>query len=513
MDKNLEDLGIDTKQKVYWNLSPEEIYQEVAKRKEGVKTREGALAVLTGAHTGRSPKDRFIVREPSSEAKINWGEVNQPISPEAFERLKRDLLDYVSQRELYVQDLRVCAHPDYQRPVRVVTEFAWHSLFAKNLFLSSSSKNGKLPSKPGFTVIYAPGFEADPQRHETRSGVFIALHFAKRLVLIGGTQYAGEMKKSIFTMLNFLLPDEGVFPMHCSANVGGDGEVALFFGLSGTGKTTLSADPERLLIGDDEHGWFGQGVFNFEGGCYAKAIGLKPETEPEIYRASLQFGTVLENVVVDPKTQAVDFSSSHFTENTRCAYPISHLENIAQSGTGKIPSTLFFLTYDAFGVLPPISRLTPEQAIYYFLLGYTAKVAGTEKGVKEPQMTFSACFGAPFLPRRPREYGQMLGERLNKSEARVWLLNTGITGGPYGIGTRMPLQETRALIRAAMNGTLEQGAFEKDPIFGLQIPTKCTGVSGALQPRGSWSDPQKYDEQASSLREAFEVQIKKIHGS
>jgi phosphoenolpyruvate carboxykinase (ATP) len=396
-------------------------------------------------------------------------------------------------------------------PIRVITEFAWHSVFVNNLFIRPEPH--ELPHKSvGFTVVNVPSFKANPEVDRTRSETFIILNLEERLAIIGGTKYAGEMKKSVFTALNFLLPEKGVFPMHCSANVGSGGDVALFFGLSGTGKTTLSADPERDLIGDDEHGWFDEGVFNFEGGCYAKVIKLNPETEPEIYKASLQFGSVLENVAINPDTREIDFKSDVYSENTRSAYPITSLPRIVSNGIGGIPETIFMLTYDAFGVLPPISKLNPKQAMYYFLLGYTAKVAGTERGVDEPQATFSSCFGAPFLPRPPSYYGNMLKERMEKNKVNVWLLNTGITGGSYGVGTRMPLPETRSLVRAAIGGTLEKSGFKKIPIFDLLGPTSCPGVPAKLlDPRQSWDDPEAYDKKAGELAKRFEQEYKK-HG-
>ncbi len=393
--------------------------------------------------------------------------------------------------------------------MRVINEYAWHNVFVNNLFIRPNPED--LPHKSvDFTVLSAPGVKADPETDGTRSETFIILNFEKRMAIIGGTEYAGEMKKSVFSALNFLLPNQGVFPMHCSANVGKDGDVALFFGLSGTGKTTLSADPNRALIGDDEHGWFDNGVFNFEGGCYAKAIKLSAKTEPEIYNASLRFGSVLENVKIDPGTKKIDFDSDEHTENTRVAYQIDSLTNIVPEGVGGVPKTIFMLTYDAFGVLPPISKLTPDQAMYYFTLGYTAKVAGTERGVSEPQATFSSCFGAPFLPRPPLFYAAMLKDKLEQSGATVWLLNTGITGGPYGVGERMPLPQTRALVTAAVDGTLESGSFNEVEIFGLQVPTECPGVDAKLlEPKKSWDDPAEYDAKASELATRFEEEFSK----
>ena len=427
MHSTLDQEGIRRTARVYWNISVPSLYEEIIRRKEGQIAQGGALVVRTGAHTGRSPQDRFLVRDAATESAIGWGSINQPMDAHVFEALHQEVLRYLEGKELFVQDLNVCAHPDYRMPVRVITELAWHSLFAHNLFLRRPEPEAP-PTLPGFTVIAVPNFTALPARDGTRSGTFIAIHLQKRLVLIGGTHYAGEIKKSIFSALNFLLPEWGVCPMHCAANAGPKDDVALFFGLSGTGKTTLSTDPKRRLIGDDEHGWFRGGIFNFEGGCYAKVIGIRAEDEPEIHQASLQFATVLENVVVKPETRELDFESVAITENTRAAYPITYLERIVPSGLGSHPRAIFMLTYDAFGVLPPIARLTVEQAIYYFLLGYTAKVAGTERGVREPQVTFSPCFGAPFLPRPPTYYAQMLKERLEEHKPSVWLINTGIAG-------------------------------------------------------------------------------------
>ncbi|MGH7850974.1 MAG: phosphoenolpyruvate carboxykinase (ATP) [Thermodesulfobacteriota bacterium] len=501
--------GIKNTGKVYYNTPVSALYEEVVKRGEGEIAEGGTLVAYTAPHTGRSPQDRFIVMEPSSEEEILWGPVNKSISPANFDSLYKKVADYLQGKDLFVRDLYICAHPEYRMRVRVINEFAWHNVFVNNLFIRPEPE--ELPHKSvEFTVIAAPGVEADPEKDGTRTGTFIVLNFDKRVAIIGGTRYAGEMKKSVFTVLNFLLPREGVFPMHCSANVGRDADVALFFGLSGTGKTTLSADPVRALIGDDEHGWFDQGVFNFEGGCYAKVIKLNPATEPEIYDASLKFGTVLENVEIDPRTRSIDFDSDRFTENTRSAYQIDSLKNIVPAGIGGIPKNVFMLTYDAFGVLPPISRLTTEQALYYFTLGYTAKVAGTERGVTEPQATFSSCFGAPFLPRPPLYYAGMLKRKLEESGASVWLLNTGITGGPYGVGKRMPLPETRALVNAAVSGELDKGSFREVPVFSLMVPASCPGVDDKLlEPRKSWADPAAYDAKAEELKQRFELEFAK----
>lgn len=498
--------------KIYYNCPIPELYEEVIRRDEGVVAQSGTLVAYTAPHTGRSPQDRFIVKEPGSESDILWGPVNKPISPAHFDSLYKKVIVYLDGRDLFVRDLYVCAHPEYRMRVRVINEYAWHNVFVNNLFIRPEPED--LPHKSvEFTVISAPGVEADPETDGTRTGTFVVLNFDKRVAIIGGTRYAGEMKKSVFTVLNFLLPMEGVFPMHCSANVGREGDVALFFGLSGTGKTTLSADPDRALIGDDEHGWFDHGVFNFEGGCYAKVIKLNPKTEPEIFDASLKFGSVLENVEIDPATRRVNFESDKFTENTRSAYQIDSLRNIVHSGVGGMPKTIFMLTYDAFGVLPPISKLTPEQAMYFFTLGYTAKVAGTERGVTEPQATFSSCFGAPFLPRPPLYYAKMLKEKLKESGASVWLLNTGITGGPYGEGKRMPLPQTRALVSAAVGGELDKGSFREVPVFELKIPVSCKGVDKKLlEPRKGWADTDLYDERAKELKNRFEQEFAKHKG-
>ncbi len=507
----LEYIGVKDPGPVRYNLSIPELYEEIVRRDEGKIAQGGTIVSYTGRHTGRSPKDRYIVKNPESANNISWGSINQPIEPDSFDKLYNKLLNYLDGKELYVRDLFVCAHPKYRIPIRVITEMAWHSVFVNNLFIRPESS--ELPHKSiGFTVVCVPSFKAVPEDDGTRSETFIILNFEKRLAVIGGTDYAGEMKKSVFTALNFLLPEQGVFPMHCSANVGSRGDVALFFGLSGTGKTTLSADPERDLIGDDEHGWFDEGVFNFEGGCYAKVINLDPKTEPEIHQASLQFGSVLENVAINPDTRAIDFYSDVYTENTRGAYPINYLPRIVPKGVGGVPETIFMLTYDAFGVLPPISKLNSDLAMFYFLLGYTAKVAGTERGVDEPQATFSSCFGAPFLPRPPAFYGNMLKERMEKYKVNVWLLNTGITGGPYGVGKRIPLPQTRALVRSAIDGTLEKGGFKETPIFALQIPKECPGVpKELLDPRKAWDDPKAYDLKAQELAKRFEVEFKR-HG-
>jgi len=499
--RGLERDGITT-DRVRWNLSTAALYEEAVRRNEGVIAAEGPLTCRTGAHTGRSPNDKFVVREASSEEHIDWGKVNRQMEPAVFDVLHRDLLSSLEGKELFVLDCYAGADPTYRLPVRIINEFAWHNLFCRNLFIDDPSAASA--ASPQFTVIDSPNFKADPRRHATNSEVVIAVNFAKRLILIGGSSYAGEMKKSIFTVLNYLLPLQNVMPMHCSANVGAGGDVALFFGLSGTGKTTLSSDPDRMLIGDDEHGWSDRGIFNFEGGCYAKTIRLSAEAEPQIYATTRRFGTVLENVVVDPETRRLNLDDDRYTENTRAAYPISFIDNAVPSGQAGHPTNVIMLTADAFGVLPPISRLTPEGAMYHFLSGYTAKVAGTEKGVTEPKATFSTCFGAPFLPLPPSRYARMLGEKIARHRARVWLVNTGWTGGPYGVGKRMKIGHTRAMIAAALSGALDSASYERDPIFNLDIPASCPGVPAeVLKPRSTWPIGAEYDQAAAKLARMF----------
>src|SRR2546427_5492372 len=496
----LEGLSSD---RVKWNLSTAALYEEVVRRQEGLIAAEGPLACRTGQYTGRSPNDKFIVREPSSEANIAWGKVNRQMEPAHFEALHHDLLSSLAGKELYVLECHVGADPTYRLPIRIITEYAWHNLFARNLFIVPSNP-ALAPHAPEFTVIDSPSFLADPTRHGSRSQAVIAVNFSRKLVLVGGTSYAGEIKKSIFSILNYILPLKNVLPMHCSANIGPAGDVALFFGLSGTGKTTLSSDPARRLIGDDEHGWSDRGVFNFEGGCYAKTIHLSAEAEPQIYSTTRRFGTVLENVIVDPETRALNLDDDRLTENTRAAYPIEFIDNAVLSGQGGHPKNIVMLTADAFGVLPPISRLTPAGAMYHFLSGYTAKVAGTERGLTEPTATFSTCFGSPFLPLAPTRYATMLGERIAQHRARVWLVNTGWTGGPFGVGRRMKIGYTRAMIRAALGGALDSVKYEKDPIFNLDIPTSCPDVpSEVLEPRNTWANGAQDDEQAGKLARMF----------
>jgi phosphoenolpyruvate carboxykinase (ATP) len=478
-------------------------------RNEGAATAEGVIVVKTGAHTGRSPNDRFIVRTNDVADSIWWGDVNRPISLEHFDRLYQRLAAYFTGREIFVQDALAGAHPDHALPVRVITTTAWLSLFARNMFIRLNADE-LAEFVPAFTVLHAPEFAANPEEEGTNSGAFIIINFERKAVIIGGTAYAGEIKKSIFSVLNYRLPAAGVLPMHCSANVNDAGEVALFFGLSGTGKTTLSSDLNRKLIGDDEHGWGDDGVFNFEGGCYAKTIRLREEYEPLIYRAASRPGAILENVVLDTKSGAVDFDDGSITENTRVSYPLEFIENALPGSRAGHPANIFFLTADAFGVFPPIARLTPEQAMYYFLSGYTSKTAGTEKGLGiEPQTTFSACFGAPFLPLHPRVYAEMLGEKLKQHKAQVWLVNTGWTGGPYGVGERMHLPYTRAMVSAAMAGQLDGVEFRADPHFGLRVPQTCPAVpSEVLNPRGTWKDTEAYDKQAVGLIARFKENFK-----
>jgi len=495
--------GLRPKTSVHWNLRTAALYEAAIRRGEGKVAAGGPFTAVTAPHTGRSPNDKFVVREPSTEADIWWGKVNQPMEPAQWDALKADVIAHLEERELFVRDVFAGADPAHRLGVRFVTESAWHALFVYNMFLCPGA--GEVEHfAPDFTVLHAPEMQASPERHGTRSGTFIVLNLAERTVLIGGTRYAGEMKKSIFSLLNYVYPTRGILSMHCSANVGREGDVAIFFGLSGTGKTTLSADPTRGLIGDDEHGWSDHGIFNFEGGCYAKVIRLSADGEPEIYATTRMFGTILENVCLDEDTREVDLDCSDITENTRASYPIQFIPNHVQGGHSGHPSNVIFLTADAFGVLPPIALLTPEQAMYHFLAGYTAKVAGTERGVTEPQATFSACFGAPFLPLHPGVYAKMLGERIATYGVRCWLVNTGWTGGPFREGHRMRLHHTRAMIHAALEGQLDHVATRTDPVFGLAVPTEVPGVpTEVLDPRGTWKDPAKYDEQAAKLAAMF----------
>lgn len=504
----LDNYGLRDVSKVYWNLTTPELYEEITRRNEGLLSDQGALIVDTGEHTGRAAKDKAIVREAVSEDKVFWGDVNKDFPQEKFNAIKDRMMAHASGRELFVQDTFAGADPGYRLPVRIITELAWHSLFARTMFIND--RKATTPHHPEFTVINFPSFLADPQRDGTRSSTFILMDFSQRLVLIGGTSYAGETKKSVFTILNYLLPQRGVMSMHCSANVGDAGDVAIFFGLSGTGKTTLSADPERKLVGDDEHGWSDNGVFNFEGGCYAKVIKLSSEAEPDIYRTTRMFGTILENVVYDPETREIDLDDAAKTENTRASYPLTSIPNIVPEGYAGHPQNIIMLTADAFGVLPPVSRLTPEQAMYHFLSGYTAKVAGTERGIKEPEAAFSTCFGAPFMVLHPGVYADLLGKKMGQHNAACWLVNTGWSGGPYGVGKRMKISHTRAMIRAILNGKLAQVETKPDPIFGVGVPTSCPDVpEEVLQPRNTWADKEAYDRQARDLARRFNENFKK----
>ena len=508
---SLENHGIVNANAVWWNLSTPALYEHAVQRREGLVAHRGPLVVQTGQYTGRSPNDKYIVREPGSENEI-WWDAARPFEPEHFDRLKARLTAYLQGRDLFIQDCYAGAHPDYQIPIRVVNTRAWHNLFARNMFIREHNPAKLANHVPEFTVIDAPLFNAVPEQDGTRSEVFVVLNFKTREVIIGGTDYAGEIKKSILAVMTYLLPPKNVLPMHCSANYGADeNDLAIFFGLSGTGKTTLSADPGRTLIGDDEHGWSDKGVFNFEGGCYAKVIRLSQEGEPEIYETTRMFGTILENVVIDSTSRRLDLDSDVFTENTRASYPINHIPNTAPSGSGGPPKQVLMLTADAFGVLPPIAKLTPEQAMYHFLSGYTAKVAGTELGVTEPQATFSACFGAPFMSRKPAVYAKMLGENIEKNAVSVWLVNTGWTGGPYGEGTRMKLSHTRAMVRAALSGALDEVETAEHPIFGVHVPRSCPDVpSEVLDPRGTWADGEAYDRQARKLAGMFDKNFEKF---
>jgi phosphoenolpyruvate carboxykinase (ATP) len=508
---DLRGQGLEPHGEVHWNLIAPELFQAAARRDEGEFADMGPFVAVTTPHTGRSPNDKFIVREQDSEKDVDWGKVNQALSPEKYQALLDDTREHLNESpELFVEDLYCGADPSYRLSVRYVSPNAWHMAFVRNMFIRPELTD--LPTfDPNFTVLHAPEFQADPVRHGTRSGTFIVLNIAERTILIGGTRYAGELKKAMFTVMNYLLPKQGVLSMHCSANVGKSGDTALFFGLSGTGKTTLSADPARGLIGDDEHGWSKEGIFNFEGGCYAKVINLSPESEPDIYRTTQMFGTVLENVVLDPATKQVRFADQSITENTRASYPLHYIRNYVERGRGGHPKNVIFLTADAFGVLPPIARLTPQQAMYYFLSGYTAKVAGTERGVMEPQPTFSACFGAAFLVWHATKYAKMLGDHLREHNSKVWLINTGWSGGPYGTGKRIKLEYTRAIVHAALAGELDTVETKMDPIFGLAVPAEIKGVPArVLSPRWTWSDPAAYDAQAKKLAGMFRENFEKF---
>lgn len=513
--ENLGYLGITSPNNLYWNLSAEELANHTVEKGMGTTNDTGALVIQTGKFTGRSPKDKFVVKDDITGPHVDWDNTNLniPFDSEKFDKLYDKVTSYLEGKDIYSRDCIACAEEEHKLKVRVVTEYPWSNMFAYNMFIRPSDSE-KQNFSPEWHVVCAPGYFADPEVDGTRQENFAILNFSKKIALIGGTGYTGEIKKGIFTVLNFVLPvDKGVFPMHCSANIGKDGDTALFFGLSGTGKTTLSADPNRGLIGDDEHGWTDTGVFNFEGGCYAKCIDLTEEKEPDIYKA-IKPGAILENIIFKEGTKEVDFEDASITQNTRVSYPIHHISNAVEPSVGGIPQNIFFLTYDAYGVLPPISRLNNEQAMYYFMSGFTSKVAGTEAGVVEPQLTFSACFGAPFLPLHPSKYAELLGNKLEQSKAQVWMVNTGLIGGEYGVGSRMKLKYTRAMISEALNGTLKNVGFEQHPIFGVEIPTTCPNVPDELlNPKKSWSDGNAYDEKAKKLAQAFKDNFRKFENN
>lgn len=501
---------VDTTGKVFTNLTPAELVEHALSRKEAFLTSTGALMADTGKFTGRSPQDRFIVLDDRTKDSVWWGDINIPFEEEKFDLLLAKVKNHLASKDLFVRYAQAGADPDYQLNIKVINTLAWHNLFCSNMFLRPT-KEALKSFQSDFTIICAPDFQADPEVDGTRNPNFAILNLSKRMILIGGTAYAGEMKKGIFSVLNFILPhDRNVLSMHCSANRGKDGDTAIFFGLSGTGKTTLSADPKRQLIGDDEHGWTENSVFNFEGGCYAKVIDLTREKEPEIYDA-IKFGAIVENTRFIPGTRQVDFANKSITENTRTAYPIHFIPNALDPSIAGIPKNIFFLTADAFGVIPPISKLNSSQAMYHFISGYTAKVAGTEMGVTEPKLTFSACFGAAFLPLHPTAYAKLFGEKMEHHQVNVWLINTGWTGGPYGVGSRMKLAHTRAMITAALEGNLEFAPFRKDPIFGFMVPELCPGVPfEVLDPRGTWANPEEYDQKAKSLAKSFVENFEKF---
>ena len=500
----LENLGLGDLGEVYDNLATEALYDEIVRRGEALLSEDRVVVAETGEYTGRSPNDKFIVRESSTEANIDWGTVNRPFEAAHFDALFDRVAAYLRKRDVFVQDLHAGADAEFQLPLRAITELAWHSLFASNMFIRENDPGKRASFDPSWHLVYAPGFKALPERDHTGSEVFVIIHFARKLILIGGTRYAGELKKSVFTLLNFLLPQQGVMSMHCSANKNDRGETALFFGLSGTGKTTLSASADYELIGDDEHGWSDRGIFNFEGGCYAKVIRLSAEAEPEIYAASHHFGTVLENVIIDPDTGVVDLDDDSLTENTRASYPLEAIPNASRDGLGGHPANIIMLTCDAFGVMPPVARLTPEQAMYHFVSGYTAKVAGTERGVSEPSATFSPCFGAPFMVLHPLSYARLLGEKIRLHNSSCWLVNTGWSGGPYGEGERISIAHTRAIVAAILDRRLAEVSYRQDPVFGLDIPTTCPDVPAELlTPRSTWRDASAYDDKARDLARLF----------
>jgi len=511
-DYGLDNHGLSQLGTVYWNLPSSSLYEEVAFRREGLVAADGAIVCSTGKHTGRAASDKFVVREASSEGHVWWGQYNRPFASDKFDELLGRLQGYLQGRDVFVQDCNAGSDPEHRMPVRIVTELAWHSMFARNMFIPLATAEEQRHHVPDFTVIVAPGFKRSESIDNTATNTFIVLNFEKRLCVIGNTQYAGEIKKSIFTVLNYLLPLEGVMPMHCSANVGKDGDAALFFGLSGTGKTTLSADPTRNLVGDDEHGWSDRGVFNFEGGCYAKVIRLSAAAEPEIFATTRRFGTILENVTIDPVTRRIDLDDESVTENTRASYPLHFIGNALADGMGGHPKNVVFLTCDASGVMPPISRLSPDQALYQFISGYTSKLAGTEAGLgKEPEITFSACFGGPFMVHHPAVYADLLKRKVQRHGATCWLVNTGWVGGPYGVGKRISIKHTRAMLNAALTGELAKVKFGVDPIFGFEVPKTCPDVpDGVLDPASSWPDHAAYDLRYRQLAQRFIENFKKF---
>jgi len=511
-DYGLDNLGLTNLHQVYWNLPTEALYEEIVFRGEGRLTHLGPVVVRTGPHTGRSAGDKFIVQEPRTEGQVWWGPYNRPFAPEKFDELFHRVQGFLQGKDVFVQDCYVGADPEYRIAIRLITELAWHSLFARNMFLLPKSNEEYRRHLPEFTVLCVPSFKSIPTVDGTPTNTVIVLHLAQRLGIVANSAYAGEMKKLVFTLLNYLLPLEGVMPMHCSANVGPEGDVALFFGLSGTGKTTLSADPERRLIGDDEHGWSDNGIFNFEGGCYAKVIALSPTAEPQIYACTRRFGTILENVVYDPVTRRIDLEDDSITENTRASYPLEYIDQAVSEKRAGHPTNIVFLTCDASGVMPPLARLTVEQALYQFLSGYTSKLAGTEVGLgKEPEITFSTCFGAPFMVHHPHTYAELLKRKMVRYGVNCWLVNTGWTGGPYGIGKRIRIADTRALLNAALNGQLLKVEYHTDPVFGFQVPKHCEGVpSSLLNPAESWPSREVYMENYRQLAARFVDNFKKL---
>jgi phosphoenolpyruvate carboxykinase (ATP) len=511
-DYGLDNHGLTNLRQAYWNLPTEALYEEIVFRNEARVTHRGPIVAYTGKHTGRSASDKFIVREPTTEERVWWGQYNRPFAPEKFDDLYNRMQGFFQGRDVFVQDCYIGADPEFRMPVRIVTELAWHSLFARNMFLMPQTNEEYRRHIPEFTVIAAPSFKGIPSIDATATDTFIALNFAEQLCIIGNTAYAGEIKKSVFTILNYLLPLQNVMPMHCSANVGKEGDVALFFGLSGTGKTTLSADPLRGLIGDDEHGWSDNGIFNFEGGCYAKVINLSPTAEPQIYATTRRFGTILENVAFDPVTRRIDLDDESITENTRASYPLEFIDNALAEKRGGHPKNIVLLTCDASGVMPPIARLTPEQAMYQFISGYTSKLAGTEAGLgKDPEITFSACFGGPFMVHHPYVYANLLKQKILRYGANCWLVNTGWIGGAYGVGKRISIGYTRALLNAALSGKLLNVEYYADPIFGFQVPKTCDGVpSEILNPANSWHDKNVYIQKYRQLASRFIDNFKKF---